>query len=183
MIVRHKDKGNVKKAMKKHETRTILIVDYDKSTCRTFKQIIQRQGYGVDMAKDGEEAIEKIRNNTYDATLINFVLPDMDGIDLLLFTNKTMPNAAKIITTGFPSLRNGIKAIESGADAYFSKPVQPKELIRVIDEKLKLQEKEKDKQKEKDNKSSNLSKSYHDGSTSFDGNGKKGLLNGLNRAC
>ena len=88
------------------------------------------------MAKDGEEAKENMSNKTYDAALISFVLPDMNGIDLLIFTTKSMPNAAKIITTGFPNLRDGIKFIEAGADAYFSKPVKPEELVLVVEEKL-----------------------------------------------
>lgn len=125
------------------------------------------------MAKDGEEAKKKMKNNTYDATLISFVLPDMDGIDLLLFTTKTMPNAAKIITTGFPSLKDGIRVIEAGADAYFSKPVEPEELVRVIAEKLETQE----------NKPSNTTKSSGGSPTAYDGNGRKDLLNGLNGAC
>jgi len=104
----------------------------------------------------------------YDCALISFVLPDMDGIDLLLFTAKTMPNAAKVVTTGFPSLRNGIKVIEAGADAYFSKPIEPEELIRVVEEKLKLSE--------KDGKPSTTTKSSS--GTSYSGTGRKNLLNG-----
>ena len=106
------------------------------STSRVFKQILRRRGFTVDTAKDGEEAKEKTKNKNFDAVLISFALPDMDGIDLLLFTIKSMPNAAKIIATGFPSLRSGMKSIEAGADAYFSKPVNPEELILVIENKL-----------------------------------------------
>ena len=106
------------------------------STLRVFKQILRRQGFKVDTAKDGEEGKEKMKNMSFDAVLISFSLADMDGIDLLLFTTKSMPNAAKLIATGFPSLRNGLKAIEAGADAYFSKPVSPEELILVIENKL-----------------------------------------------
>jgi len=107
-------------------------------TSRVFKKIFRKRGFAVDTAKDGEEAKEKMKNKPYDASLISFVLPDMNGIDLLIFTTKSMPNAAKIITTGFPTLRDGIKFIEAGADAYFSKPVNPEELVLVIEEKLAL---------------------------------------------
>ena len=84
-----------------------------------------------------------MKNKTYDAALISFVLPDMNGIDLLIFTTKSMPNAAKIITAGFPNLKDGIKCIEAGADAYFSKPVKPEELVLVVEEKLALPRKVK----------------------------------------
>jgi two-component system response regulator HydG len=150
------------------ETKAILIVDYDASTLRVFSQIFQKQGFKVDTAKDGEEAKRKMESSNYDAALISFILPDMDGIDLLLFTTKTIPNATKIVTTGFPSLRNGIKVIEAGADAYFSKPIEPEELIRVVEEKLDLRAKE--------SKSSSTSKSF--GGTSCSGARRKNLLNG-----
>ncbi len=120
------------------------------------------------MAKDGEEAKRRIETSDYDCALISLILPDMDGIDLLLFTAKTMPNAAKIVTTGFPSLRNGIRVIEAGADAYFSKPIEPEELIRVVEEKLELTKKA--------GKPSNSTKSF--GGTSSSGSGRRNLLNG-----
>ena len=107
-------------------------------TSRVFKQIFQKRGFTVDTAKDGEEAKKKMKNKPYDAALISFVLSDMNGIYLLLFTAKSMPKAAKIITTGFPNLKDGVKFIEAGADAYFSKPVNPKELVLVVEEKLAL---------------------------------------------
>ncbi len=120
------------------------------------------------MARDGEEAKKKMESSNYDCALISFILPDMDGVDLLLFTQKTMPSAAKIVTTDFPSLRNGIQVIEAGADAYFSKPIEPEELIRVVEEKLEL--------KTKEDKSPRRTGSF--GGTSYSGSGRKNLLNG-----
>ena len=124
--------------------KSIIIVDYDKSNLRVFKRMFLLRGFLVDTARDGEEAKRKILGKVYDAALISFVLPDMGGIDLLLFTSKSLPDAAKIITTGFPSLEDGVKVLEAGADAYFSKPVKPEELIRVVEEKLKLAQKRGD---------------------------------------
>jgi two-component system response regulator HydG len=125
-----------KKLQGEGKTTTILVVDYDRSTLRVFKLLLKRRGFTVDAAQTGDEAKEKMKRNTYDATLISFNLPDMDGIDLLLFVSKSMPNAAKIISTGFPSLGNSIKAIEAGADAYFCKPVDPEQFAIVVENKL-----------------------------------------------
>jgi DNA-binding response OmpR family regulator len=50
---------------------------------------------------------------------------------------KKIPDAAKIVITGFPSMENGVKALDEGADAYLVKPLKPEELIAIIDEKLK----------------------------------------------
>ena len=120
----------------KGKTKTILVVDYNTSTLRVFKLLLRRRGFTIDTALTGDEAKEKMKKNTYAAAMISFNLPDIDGIDLLLFVSKSMPNAAKIISSGFPSLGNSIKAIEAGADAYFSKPVDPEQLILVVENKL-----------------------------------------------
>jgi DNA-binding NtrC family response regulator len=121
----------------KTKVATILIVDYDASTRRTFRQILTRRGFSVDEAKEGEEAMMKMKTMCYDAVLLSFELPDMHGTDLLFFLKKSMPNVLKIITTGFPSLDRCIGAVEAGADAYFAKPVDPEILIIVIEEKLR----------------------------------------------
>lgn len=119
------------------DERTVLVVDDDKSILRTFTRILQKAGYGVEVAETGKEAMEKVKNNRYDVALIDVRLPDMDGTDLLPSLQQKLPDAAKIIITGFPSMDNGVKALDAGADAYLVKPLKPEELIAVIDEKLK----------------------------------------------
>jgi DNA-binding response OmpR family regulator len=119
------------------EARTVLVIDDDKSILRTFTRILQKAGYTVDVAETGKEAIEKVGNKIYDVALIDVRLPDMDGTDLLPPLRKKIPNAAKIVITGFPSMDNGVKALDSGADAYLVKPLKPEELIAVIEEKIK----------------------------------------------
>jgi DNA-binding response OmpR family regulator len=118
----------------------ILVVDDDKSILRAFTRILQKNGYEVDAAETGKEAIEKAETGRYDLTLVDVRLPDMDGTDLLPKMQKTMHEAVKIMITGFPSLENGVKALDEGADAYLVKPVKPEELLALIKEKLKNKE-------------------------------------------
>ena len=115
----------------------ILVIDDDKSILRTFTRILQKNGYDIEVAETGKEAIEKSKKRHYDLALIDIRLPDMDGTDLLIKLRKTMEDAVKIMITGFPSLETGVKALDEGADAYLVKPVKPEELIALIDEKLK----------------------------------------------
>ena len=125
----------------KEESKTVLVVDDDKSILRTFTRILQRAGYHVEVAETGTEAVEKVSTNSYDVALIDVRLPDMDGTDLLPTMQKSIPDAAKIVITGFPSMENGVKALDEGADAYLVKPLKPEELISIIDEKLKEHQK------------------------------------------
>jgi DNA-binding NtrC family response regulator len=124
----------------KENKKTILVVDDDKSILRTFTRILQKNGYDIDVAETGKEAIEKAETRSYDLALVDIRLPDMDGTDLLSKMQKTMRDTIKIMITGFPSLETGLKALDEGADAYLVKPVKPDELITLIEEKLKSRE-------------------------------------------
>ena len=120
--------------------KAVLIVDFDPSTRRTFRRILEKNGYNANEAANGEEARKKMKNHCYDAVLISLQIPDMDGIDLLLFAKQSLPNAAKIIHTGILSLESTIRAIEAGADGLFAKPVSPETLILAIRETLQDKE-------------------------------------------
>jgi DNA-binding response OmpR family regulator len=124
----------------KEKKKTILVIDDDKSILRTFTRILQKDGYEVAVAETGKEALEKAETGRYDLALVDVRLPDMDGIDLLNKMQKTMGGTVKIMITGFPSLENGVKALDEGADAYLVKPVRPEELLMLIEEKLKSKE-------------------------------------------
>ena len=121
-------------------TKTILVVDDDKSILRTFTRILQKNGYEIDAAETGKEAIEKADTRHYDLALLDIRLPDMDGTDLLAQMKKQLQNTIKIMITGFPSIETGVKALDEGADAYLVKPVKPEELLMLIEEKLKDRE-------------------------------------------
>jgi DNA-binding response OmpR family regulator len=118
-------------------TRTILLVDDDKSILRTFTRILQKKGYKVDSSETGKEAIKKAERRRYDLALVDIRLPDMNGTDLLAKMKKPLQNTIKIMITGFPSLETGVKALDEGADAYLVKPVKPEDLLMLIEEKLK----------------------------------------------
>jgi DNA-binding response OmpR family regulator len=128
----------------KENKKTILVVDDDKSILRTFTRILQKSGYEIDVAETGKEAIKKAETRHYDLMLVDVRLPDMYGTDLLSMMQKTKPEAVKIMITGFPSLENGVKALDEGADAYLVKPVKPEELLMLIEEKLKSKEENKE---------------------------------------
>lgn len=116
--------------------KTVLIVDDDRSILQTFRRILERCGYEVETAESGNEAINKASNRHYDAALLDLRLPDMKGTDIIIRAKQQLRTTAKIMVTGFPSLESGVVALEEGADAYLTKPVQPRELLAVMDDKL-----------------------------------------------
>lgn len=119
----------------------ILIVDDDKTILTIFSGILQSKGYSVDTAESGTEAISKTGKEFFNLALIDVKLPDMDGMDLLNAIRETSPKTVKIMVSGYASFENSAEALNRGADAYITKPVDPEELVKLVGEKLKKQEK------------------------------------------
>jgi len=128
----------IESASSASKKRRILVIDDDKSLLESLSRVIEKNGYEADTAQTGKEAIGKSKEHTYDAVLIDLKLPDMDGIEILSKAN--LPNAVKIMLTGYPSLVSGIRAEDEGVDAYLAKPVRPEELLLLIKSKLKTKE-------------------------------------------
>lgn len=122
---------------------SILVVDDDEAILKSFREALQSEGYSVDTAGTGKEAIEKSKAKFYNLALIDIRLPDMEGTELLTAMREVTPKMVKLIVTGYPSLRNAIEAINKGADGYLLKPVDMDSVLKTIREHLKKQEEEK----------------------------------------
>lgn len=121
-------------------TESILIVDDDETIQTVLQEILQLEGYAVETAACGKEAIEKSEASFFNLSLVDIKLPDMEGTELITELNKTNPQMIKIIITGFPSFDNAVKSLNLGADAYVMKPVNSKDLLELVAEKLQKQQ-------------------------------------------
>ena len=121
------------------EKKRILVVDDDTNILRVFKSILEKEGYMVETAETGNDALEKIKKEKFNVCLIDVRLPDMDGTDLLLELTKE-PETIKIIITGFSSDEVGKKAADYGADDFLVKPVKAEELIATVRDRLVTKE-------------------------------------------
>ena len=122
---------------------SILIIDDDEDIQVMLTSLLTQNGYVTDTAKTGAEAIEKLSRNRFNLALIDIVLPDIRGTQLLLQMKEIAPQIRKIIITGHASLDNVIEALNAGADAYVKKPFDPQQLLKIIEEKERLRRSEK----------------------------------------
>jgi DNA-binding response OmpR family regulator len=120
----------------------ILVVDDDETVQRVFRARLTQEGFEVDVASTGKEAIGKSETQLYNIALIDVRLPDMQGTQLLTELRETMPKMRKIIVTGYPDLQNAITSVQKGADYYITKPTSTDELVKVVNEQLQKQQEE-----------------------------------------
>jgi len=131
------------------EDARILVVDDDESIRKSLAAVLKDEGYAVDTAGNGNEAITKSNISFYNLALIDIRLPDMEGIKLLTAMKETTPKMIKIIMTGYPSLQNTIEAVNRDADAYILKPFDVDKVLQTIREQLKKQDEAKKYSEEK----------------------------------
>ena len=122
----------------------ILIVDDDENIRKTMKAILEDEGYVVDLATTGNEAVEMTQETAYNIALLDIRLPDMEGVELLKLMKDNVPRTRKIMVTGYPSMQNAISALNKNADAYLVKPVDIEKLLNMVKEQLRLQESERE---------------------------------------
>lgn len=120
----------------------ILIVDDDPEILDTLQEILEVNGYTIRKAATSAGAIALVRETQFRIALLDIKLPDMEGPDLLIEIRKVRPAMKCIMVTGFANLENAVKSLNAGACAYIMKPVNPKNLIDTIREKLEEQQKE-----------------------------------------
>ena len=119
--------------------KSILIVDDDRGILKSFKDILEPEGYSVDTAETALEAVEKSKAHPYNLAIIDIKLRDIEGTDLLARVHEILPRARKIMITGYPSLENAVDSVNFQADAYVIKPVSPENFLKVVAENMDKQ--------------------------------------------
>lgn len=117
----------------------VLIVEDDANIRKTLSTILELKGYKTDTARNGREAIQKSKTDFFNLVLLDIKLPDMEGTKLLTAMHQNYPKMMKIMITGYPSLENAVESVNSGADAYITKPIKPEILFALLEEKLEEQ--------------------------------------------
>ena len=120
----------------KQTCKSVLVVDDDRAILRTFSRILKKAGFSTETADSGKEALEKIQTQYYDIALIDMILGDSNGLDLLPKIEESSSKTLKIMITGADSVEKRSEACKNGADAYLTKPVSPETLLAVFTKKL-----------------------------------------------
>jgi two-component system response regulator AtoC len=107
------------------------------------------KGYAVETAKTGKEAIEKSKNHFFNLAVLDIKLPDIEGTELLTKMHETEPRMIKVMLTGFPNTTNAVESLNKRADAYVIKPVEPENLLKLVEQKLGEQDRELKMDKDK----------------------------------
>jgi DNA-binding NtrC family response regulator len=110
----------------------VLVVDDDEVTCNLLEEVLSKEGYAVDRALNGQEAIHKGQRKSYDVVLTDIKMIGVDGMEVLRSYRQKSPETIIIMMTAFGSIETAIRAIKEGAYDYVSKPFKLEEIKLTI---------------------------------------------------
>ncbi|MBP1636929.1 MAG: two component, sigma54 specific, transcriptional regulator, Fis family, partial [Acidobacteria bacterium] len=117
--------------MSRERTR-ILIVDDEEIVRESLSAWLEKDGYTLAAAQDGETALERVRNERWSILLVDLKMPGIDGLQVLEQARKLQPEAAAVIMTAYATVDTAVEAMKLGAYDYLVKPFDPEELSLMI---------------------------------------------------
>src|SRR4030043_1766567 len=110
----------------------IHVIDGEPILHEVLSQLLTAGGCDVELSSSGEEALEKHSSQFFDVTLLDLLMPGLDGIEVLKGIKKVDPQAIVITITAYASVESAISAIKMGAYDYIQKPFKHEELLIII---------------------------------------------------
>jgi len=117
---------------------TILIVDDEKNLRRVLQNALEAEGHTVLQAATGEEALERFAKSPCDLVLLDMILPDLNGLQVLQRVKRHAPDVPVVIMTAFSEVRSAVEAMKAKAADYVCKPFDLDELRLVIQRHLEV---------------------------------------------
>jgi hypothetical protein len=126
---------------------TILIVDDDPTLVEFLKLLLDSEGYECFEAYDGKMALEQIRKIKPELVLLDYMMPNMHGLDVLKNVSKNFESSFVIMLTGKGSEEVAVECMKAGAADYVMKPFDNENLLAIVRNVLRLRTSEMEKQR------------------------------------
>lgn len=117
----------------------ILVVDDDPDICLALADLLEHEGYHVDVKGTGTEAIEYVRSHPFGAAVLDLGLPDLDGLDVLKAFQEVAPKSPVIILTAYTTAEKTVGALNHGAFAFLTKPYNRDQLKATLKRAIGVQ--------------------------------------------
>jgi DNA-binding NtrC family response regulator len=120
-------------------TARILIADDEQNIRKVLSATLEKEGYQVLTARDGEEAIALLGKGDVQVVVTDLKMPKADGLEVLRYVQKNNPGTPVIVITAFGTVDNAVDALKNGAFDYITKPFEKSDLIRTISKAVKTE--------------------------------------------
>ncbi len=116
--------------------RRILVVDDEPQIVEVCTQALRANGFAVESSLDGREAIALLREKEFDLVIVDLMMPDVDGLEILRIAREYAPSTAGIVITSHGTMEKAIESIRVGAQDFVKKPFAPEDIIAAAQDVL-----------------------------------------------
>jgi two-component system response regulator AtoC len=113
-------------------TKRVLIIDDEENMLHMLKTILSKEGYEIELARNGREGLVKVASSKFDIVLCDLRMPEMDGMDFLEGLKDKNFEKTIIMMSAYGTIDNALEAMKKGAYDYISKPFKPDEIILTL---------------------------------------------------
>jgi len=117
-------------------TPKILIVDDEPRMCASLKTLLSDHGYEIHTSNSGKKAVEYVSKNNFDLVLLDMIMPDMGGHQVMDHIKGQSPETLIIVVTGHASVESAVAALRNNAYDYLRKPFEHEELLKTVENAL-----------------------------------------------
>ena len=118
------------------EKAEIIVIDDEPVIGKSCRRILERAGHAVETTTNSIQALERIRQETFDVAIVDLKMPEIDGLELLQRIKQEHPEIMVIMITAYSTVDTAVKAIKMGAFDYVPKPFTPDELEITVKKAL-----------------------------------------------
>jgi NADH:ubiquinone oxidoreductase subunit E/CheY-like chemotaxis protein len=122
--------------------RKMLVIDDDPMVLLSCLRIFEEEGFSVVTTTSPEEGLSLVLDTYFDAVLCDWMMPGLDGMDVVTRLDETSPGSAVVMISGYPSIERATEAMKRGAMDYVAKPFTPDEIIKAVNEAVQRKEAE-----------------------------------------
>ena len=110
----------------------VLVVEDETRLAATLKDMLEMDGYTVDVRHDGESGLDEALSGIYDVCVLDVMLPKLDGFTVLRRLREAKSGLPVLLLTARSEVTDRVQGLDSGADYYLTKPFEPKELLACL---------------------------------------------------
>src|SRR3954468_16142636 len=111
---------------------SILIIDDEAAIRESLETLLDLEGYAIESAESGEEGLARLAARPFDLVLLDFALPDMNGLEVLAEIRDADPKLAVIMITAYGTVENAVRAVQAGATNFIQKPWDNEKLLADV---------------------------------------------------
>ncbi len=110
----------------------MLIIDDEEIVLKSCRKIFEAEGFEVVTTTNPQEGLNLVSTKSFDVILVDWMMPGLDGMDVVEELDKRSPNSAVVMISGYPSVGRATEAMKRGAMDYVAKPFKPEEIALVV---------------------------------------------------